>query len=129
MWHSSLLDSTPQFTPCLLIPTGLILKIEEKDLKLWNEAEEEIEDRDGDIQKQNELKELELKNSDATIFQLSPKSQSTSTSDTDEKVVHTSQFTDTLVTSGNGEKKEDNLMDKSEDSENFDLDDTIGNIV
>ena len=55
------------------------------------------EDWDGDIQRQKELKELELKNSNVTIPQSNPKSQSISTSDTDDTIVHTSWLTDTLV--------------------------------
>ena len=104
-------------------------KEEEKDLKVSNEVEEEIEDWNGNIQRQKELEEIELKNNSITIPQSRPKSQSTSTSDTDEMVVHTSQLTDILVVSGNGEQKGGNLEDKSEDSEDFDLEDTIHNIV
>ena len=99
---------------------------EEKDLKVQNEAEEEIEDWGGDIQRQKELK---LKNNNITIPQSSSESQFTSTSDMEETVVHTTQLSDTLVTSGNGEQKEDNLENKSEDSEDINLEDTIDKIV
>ena len=42
-----------------------------------------------------------------------------------ETVVHIPQLTDTLVTLGNGEQKEDHFEDESEDSEGFDLEDTV----
>ena len=100
---------------------------EEKDLKVPNEAEKEIADWDGDIQMQKKQKQLEL-NNNVTIPQSSPKSQSISTSDTDEMVVHTPQLTDTLVTSGNREQK-DNLENEYEDSKDFNSEDTIDNIV
>ena len=96
---------------------------EGKDINMPNAVEEEIEDWYGDIQRQKELKELELKNNKITIPQSSPKSQSISTSDMDEKVVHSPELT------GNGEQKEDSSEDESEDSKNFNSEDTIANIV
>ena len=55
---------------------------------------------------------------------------STSTSDTDDTEILNPQFTDTIVTSGNGKQKEDNFEDDSEDSKDFkDSEDTLDNIV
>ena len=50
---------------------------------------------------------------------------STSTSDTNDSEV----LTDTLVTLGNREQKEDNQEDDSEGSEDFNSEDTLDNIV
>ena len=47
----------------------------------------------------------------------------------DETVVHYPQVTDTVVTSGNVEQKEDNSEDKFDDSKDFNLEDTIDNKV
>ena len=73
---------------------------EEKDPKVPKEAKEGIENWNGDIQRQKELKEIELKNKNVTIPLWSPKSQSTSTTDIEETVVQTPQPTDRLVPSG-----------------------------
>ena len=115
--------------PMPLNPNWSYSEEEEKDLKVPNEAEEEIEDWEGYIQRQKEIKELELKNNNITIPQSSPKSQSTSTSDTDDTVVHTLQLTDTLITLGNREQTEDNLDNEFEESEDFNSKDSIDNIV
>ena len=69
--------------PMPLHSNWLDSKEEEKDPK-----EEEIENWNGDIKRQKELKELQLKNNNVTIPQSCPKSQSTSTSDIDKTVVH-----------------------------------------
>ena len=101
---------------------------EDKDNNEQN-IEEEIEDWDGNIQKQKDFKEQELKNNNNKTTQSSPGSMSTSTSDTNNTEILTPQFTNTLVTSGNGEQKEDNSEDNSEDSEDFeDSEDTLDNI-
>ena len=75
------------------------------------------------------LKEQELKNNNK-IPQLSPKSTSTFTLDTNDTEILTPQLTDTLVTSGNREQKEDNFEDNSDNSKDFkDSENTLDNIV
>ena len=101
---------------------------EDKNLKMPNKAEEEIEDWDGHIKEQKEPKVLELKNNNVTIPQSSPKFQFTSTTDMDDIVEHTPQMTHTLVPLGNEEQKEDHLEDASAHSEDYDSENTIDNI-
>ena len=60
--------------------------------------------------------------------QSTPKCQSISISDMDATIVHIPQLTDTLVTPDK-QQKEDNSEVESEDSEDFNLEDTMDNIV
>ena len=72
---------------------------EENDFKKQNEEKKEIEDWDGDIQKQKELEKQEHKNSNIKTPLSSPKFMPQSMSNTDETEIFTPQLTNTLVTS------------------------------
>ena len=83
----------------------------------------------GDKQKQKELKELELKNNNTTDPH-SPKSQSMSTTNSDETVL-APQLTYTLMSLMKEEQKVDNIENNFGDNSetDFDLDSTIDNMV